>query len=1033
MTDLRDDLQAALGSAYTLERELGGGGMSRVFVAEETALGRKVVVKVLSPDLTAGVNVDRFRREIQVAAKLQQAQILPVLSAGDLRGVPYYTMPYIEGESLRAKIAHTGALPISEVVNVLRDVTRALAYAHEHGVVHRDIKPDNVLLSGGTAVVTDFGIAKAIAAAGGARADGAGDGSVSALTQLGMTVGTPLYISPEQASGDPDIDQRSDIYSLGCLAYELLTGHPPFAGRSQQKTIVAHLTETPRPVAEVRPDVPASLAAVVMQCLEKDPARRPQSAAEVQSALDSVTTANSGQLPVTLLSGPGGLRRGFALYAGVFALVALVAKAAVVAFGLPEWVFTGAVIVMALGLPAAVLTAMGTTHHLTWRRTFRGAAIALGAFTAVVAAIMILRLFGIGPAASLLAAGKLHGSERLIVTDFAAGKDSSLSHIVTEAVRTSLGQSKVVSIMPPTAIAAALQRMQRPPSTTVDLSLAREIALREGAKAVVTGSVATLGNGYVVSLRLVSADSGNDLAAYQKTANGPADLLTAIDDLTRKLRGRIGESLRSVRDAPPLDQVTTSSLEALRKYAEAQRANDLQGDMVKAGQLLREAVALDTTFAMAYRKLGVTLGNLGMPRAQVDSALTRAFRYSDRLPPKERYLTIGTYYSNVPHLDRLKAAEAYQSALSLDSTDVTAAINLAGILRSLRQFARAESLYKMVNAARASSASLGNYASMLLVEGRVAASESVFREMARRIPTAGPSQTFPAVFMFARGELDSAEAFWQAKANDPNALMKLTATANLTNYALMRGRLGDAEQLGRQTRALNAARGVPSSPVADSLVSAAVSIWFLDKPAVGVHALDVALAQAPFRTVPLEARPYETVATFYAWGGRPDKARAILAQELAEVTDPGYRLALEPGRRGALANILMAEKKPVEAIREIWASDSLPDGPVSDCVHCIDFDLGRAYDLANKPDSAIAHWERYLSEPYARSPSRDAPFLAGMHKRLAELYDAKGDLNRAASHYAAFIELWKNADPALQPKVQEAKRRLSEIQTKEKR
>src|SRR5262245_18891493 len=163
--DQRTQLQASLGSAYTLERELGGGGMSRVYVAEETALGRKVVVKVLPPDRSAGLDADRFHREIQLAAKLQQAQIVPVLSAGQVDGVPYYTMPFVEGESLRARLARDGALPVQDVVNILRDVTRALAYAHSHGVVHRDIKPDNVLLSGGSAVVTDFGIAKAISAA----------------------------------------------------------------------------------------------------------------------------------------------------------------------------------------------------------------------------------------------------------------------------------------------------------------------------------------------------------------------------------------------------------------------------------------------------------------------------------------------------------------------------------------------------------------------------------------------------------------------------------------------------------------------------------------------------------------------------------------------------------------------------------------------------------------------------------------------------------------------------------------------------
>src|SRR5499433_3220250 len=211
MSELRDDLQSALGTSYTLERELGGGGMSRVFLAEETALGRKVVVKLLSPELLAGVNIDRFRREIQLAARLQQAQIVPVLSAGEMNGVPYYTMPFVDGESLRAKLTRDGKLPVHDVLNILRDVTRALAYAHEHGVVHRDIKPDNVLLSGGAvAVVNDFGIAKAVSAA-------QSDAPAGTLTQAGAGIGTPAYMAPEQAVGDPATDRRADIYSFGCL------------------------------------------------------------------------------------------------------------------------------------------------------------------------------------------------------------------------------------------------------------------------------------------------------------------------------------------------------------------------------------------------------------------------------------------------------------------------------------------------------------------------------------------------------------------------------------------------------------------------------------------------------------------------------------------------------------------------------------------------------------------------------------------------------------------------------------------------
>ena len=210
--DLRGQLQETLGNAYQLERELGGGGMSRVFVADERRLNRKVVIKVLSPELAAGVSADRFEREIQLAASLQQANIVPILAAGETQGLPFYTMPFVEGESMRARLAKDGAPAIAAVVGILRDVARALAYAHERGVVHRDIKPDNVLLSGGTAVVTDFGIAKAISAA---REQTEGN----TLTQMGTSIGTPAYMSPEQAAGDPTVDHRADVYSLGCMAY----------------------------------------------------------------------------------------------------------------------------------------------------------------------------------------------------------------------------------------------------------------------------------------------------------------------------------------------------------------------------------------------------------------------------------------------------------------------------------------------------------------------------------------------------------------------------------------------------------------------------------------------------------------------------------------------------------------------------------------------------------------------------------------------------------------------------------------------
>ena len=230
-------LTAALADRYRIERELGGGGMSRVFLAEETALGRQVVIKVVAQELAEGLSAERFSREMKLAARLQQANIVPVLSAGVADGVPYYTMPFVKGESLRARIAGGAPVGLAESVSILRDVARALAYAHSEGIVHRDIKPENVLLSHGTAVVTDFGIAKALTAS---RTQ---DGAASAtLTQAGGSIGTPAYMAPEQAVGDA-VDYRTDLYAWGVLAYELLSGAHPFGRHRRDPQIAQSCSE----------------------------------------------------------------------------------------------------------------------------------------------------------------------------------------------------------------------------------------------------------------------------------------------------------------------------------------------------------------------------------------------------------------------------------------------------------------------------------------------------------------------------------------------------------------------------------------------------------------------------------------------------------------------------------------------------------------------------------------------------------------------------------------------------------------------
>ena len=290
--ELERRLGAHLGSGYAIQSELGGGGMSRTWIAEDTSLNRKVVVKVLNPALAATVSIQRFQREIMVVAQMNHPNIVPVLSAGELDGLPYFIMPYIQGESLRGRIAR-GPLSMRETVQILKDAARALAYANTMGIVHRDIKPDNILLTGSAAVVTDFGVAKAVSAA---RDRGVAYGQT--ITGVGISLGTPQYMAPEQAAADPNADHRVDIYALGIVAYEMLVGSPPFHGRTPQALLAAQLTELPPPLSSRRYDVPVALNELVMRCLEKDPADRPRSATELVRILES-PEAISGPVAMT--------------------------------------------------------------------------------------------------------------------------------------------------------------------------------------------------------------------------------------------------------------------------------------------------------------------------------------------------------------------------------------------------------------------------------------------------------------------------------------------------------------------------------------------------------------------------------------------------------------------------------------------------------------------------------------------------------------------------------------------------------------
>ena len=288
MSEITSRLSTALADRYRIERELGAGGMATVYLAEDLKHKREVAVKVLRPELAAAVGAERFLREIEIAASLTHPHILPLHDSGNADGFLYYVMPYIEGESLRERLDREGALPPQVAAQVLKEVVDALAHAHEHGVVHRDVKPDNVLLSGKHALVTDFGVAKAVSSAS----------TDSDLTMAGIVLGTPTYMAPEQAVADPNIDHRADIYAVGVMGYEMVTGRPPFAGPSAQAVLAAHVTEAPVPVTQRQTSVPPGLGHFIMRSLEKEPGDRWQTTAEVLVHLETLSSSSDAVTPV---------------------------------------------------------------------------------------------------------------------------------------------------------------------------------------------------------------------------------------------------------------------------------------------------------------------------------------------------------------------------------------------------------------------------------------------------------------------------------------------------------------------------------------------------------------------------------------------------------------------------------------------------------------------------------------------------------------------------------------------------------------
>jgi serine/threonine-protein kinase len=544
-------LSAALADRYRIERELGAGGMATVYLAEDLRHHRQVAIKVLRPDLAAALGANRFMQEIEIAARLQHPHILGLIDSGvaeiESRGsrvepstldtrpssLLYYVMPYVEGESLRERLSRQGELPAHEAVRLLSEVADALGYAHSRGVVHRDIKPENVMLSGRHALVMDFGVAKAVNDASGKNR----------LTTLGVALGTPTYMAPEQASADPHLDHRVDIYALGVMGYELLTGRPPFTGASPQQVLAAHVMQQPEPLTSHRPTLSAALTTVIMKALEKRPADRWQSAEEMLAQLEPLATPSGGTTPTATAP---------------FVAVGTSRQAV---RGMPRWAM------------AAIGVAVIAAGVFTWSRIAKGRPDGAGS-SGQVQSLAVLPFENIGGDSSN-----------------AAFADGMQSEILTDLTR--LGALQVTS-------RNSVQEYRKTTKST------RQIGAELGVQSLLQGQVQQAGTQVRVTVQLVDAPTDRQIWAESYDRELTAQNIFSIQaDIANNVAQALRTSFSS-SDVAAAQAAPTDNLEALDWYHRGEELfANRAGTVADTGmvQAFNRAIALDSGFAEAWAGL----------------------------------------------------------------------------------------------------------------------------------------------------------------------------------------------------------------------------------------------------------------------------------------------------------------------------------------------------------------------------------------------------------------------------------------------
>lgn len=1020
MTELREALQARLSGSYKLGRELSGGGMSRVFVADDASLGRTVVIKVLAPELAAGLNAERFKREIMLAAQLQHPHIVPVLAAGVADELPYFVMPFVVGESLRNRLLGETGMPINETVSILRDVAKALSFAHAQGVVHRDIKPDNVLLAGGSAVVTDFGIAKAITSAAASAPGGT-------LTQVGTSLGTPAYMSPEQAAGDPNADSRSDFYSFGVMAYEMVCGRTPFHDRATHQLIMAHIAEPPEPIERLVPLVPPPVAHLVMRCLSKNPADRPQTAREILEDLDDVDLSGmrvrSGPTAVTALR--DGTADGERIDTG------------------PHAYADGTVVIQTPSIQAKPAP----------RRRPAIFAIA-AAVLVVIAGVAVKQILSRGSSPAL-------DDRALAVLPFrVASADPSVHYLregMVDLIAAKLSGEDLRALEPRTMLDAWRRAGG---SETNDLSRDASLDLARQLKAgkALLGDVVGTPTRLVLTVSLIGVSRGDQIA--RMTVEGPPDSLSSlVNQISTQLMTRTsGEAVGR------LTNLSSTSLPALRAYLDGQ-ARLRRGDARNAASDFDRALREDSTFALAGLGLRLATGWYGDP-ALGNRGIVMAWKERARLSPRDQALLVALagpgYPARSSDVEVYKAREQYLSmapdnaeAWYLFADQIFHAGSAMGIRnweeRALDGFRKAMQLDSTYSPgythAMPLAASMGDTAFL----ARAVKLRSV-------LDTATNWRVLNDWYLAARGgDIAKANDVFNQLGTEPEVVLN-----GIVRHTLFDG-TGAAQAMAAIERFVNIApteasrrgRARYAHDVMLDLGRPGDAMRYLEASrdsARDLNALIITLRDATMGEIP-RARGVEPARVLSQIESRPeprDSAGKDIQRVIIRVMEP-WRIAngdttqthrsierLRSLMRNAPNDALNAEIEI--AFIEMLHADAVGSPSLRQAVSRLDSlllldDVGSASTsrLAQQTIFGARVWQKLgdlpralaMSGRYAIWSSESVPYLALQLREQGRIAALAGDENRAARAYQHYLSMRANAEPSVAPQIDSVRRELA--------